>query len=82
MAPSPKAVKSDVSLKVYNLTRDVRRCLDTADRSFDTVKVTHLNEALSEARKLVQYLTLTVENKLSLAGNGGRLYDERGNVRD
>ena len=74
MAPPSKAIKSDVTLKAYNLSRDMRRCLDSADRALDTGKIVHLTEALAEARKLERYLAQTVENKLALAGNGQAVY--------
>ena len=75
MAPPKKPCKSDISLKAYALSRDMRRCLDEADRAGEGAKTLHLTEALAEARKLERYLAQTVENKLALAGNGQAVYN-------
>jgi hypothetical protein len=75
MAPPSKAAKSDVTLKAYSITREIRRNIDNADRTMGQANIADLNAALAEARKLVTYLTTTVDNKMALAGaleRGGR----------
>ncbi len=73
MAPPSKAIKSDVTLKVYNLTRDLRRSIDAADRLETDAKIQELNEALAKGRELVKYLTDKVGEKLALAGGSDTL---------
>ncbi len=68
MAPPAKASKSDVTLKVYILTRDLRRNIDNADRMETDAKIQEYNEALTGARKLVTYLQSKLDEKLVLNG--------------
>ncbi len=68
MAPPKKAVKSDITLKAYNITRDLRRHLDLADHMETEAKVQEYSEALTKARELVKYLSVKVDEKLTLAG--------------
>ncbi len=75
MAPPSKADKSPETLKTYALTKEVRRNLDTFDRSPEDRKTMELSEALAMARKLERYLAQTLENRLTLAGNGQAVYN-------
>lgn len=72
MAPKAKAPKSDKNIMVYKHTLEIRRLLDlhdyiSEDSTHDT-RIQHLNDALSETRKLMKYLEDKVSTELTLAG--------------
>lgn len=70
-----KPNKDIVSETVYKYSLSVRRCMD----AYDLAKIQNnghqtlaLNDALSEARKLVKFLDQAVESNTEL--NSGKLY--------
>ena len=81
MAPPPKAPKSDITMKVYDITRDLRRHIDAADRKGKDVGMIEYNEAIAKARELVTYLANRLEEKMALSGGGNRIHNTNGDER-
>lgn len=72
MSRRPKAPKTKLSRTTFDLTRAIRRNLDSYDRSPDATSVRLLNEALVESRKLVKFLQNTVDQSLAAYGGSER----------
>lgn len=75
MAPPAKAEKSDVTLKVYKQTLEIRRLVDEYDTTSTGAKVRVLNDALAETRKLIKYLTSRVDAETAALGGTPNISD-------